>query len=86
MIEQGLIIEHPEGLSSKNGGRKPIPLSINKDYGYTIGIAIQSGHYSVVAVNLAGDILEIKEEKRVHHERQPGIKRTTYILGIPQAA
>lgn len=62
MIEQGLIIEHPEGLSSKNGGRKPIPLSINKDYGYTIGIAIQSGHYSVVAVNLAGDILEIKEE------------------------
>jgi predicted NBD/HSP70 family sugar kinase len=62
MIEQGLIIEHAEGQSGKNGGRKPIPLSINKDYGYIIGIAIQSGHYSVVAVNLAGDILETKEE------------------------
>lgn len=62
LIQQGLITELPEGQPGKNGGRKPIPLMINKDYGYIIGIAIQSGHYSVVVVNLAGEILEVKEE------------------------
>jgi len=62
LIEQGLITELSEKQPGKNGGRKPIPLTINKDYGYIIGIAIQSGHYSAVAVNLAGKILEVKEE------------------------
>lgn len=62
LLEQGAIIELPQRPSGKYGGRKPIPLIINKDYGYIIGIAIQSGHYSTVAVNLAGEILEEKEE------------------------
>ncbi len=62
LLEQGAISELPQGPSGKYGGRKPIPLIINKDYGYIIGIAVQSGHYSAVAVNLAGEILEIKEE------------------------
>ena len=62
LIEQGVVTELPQGPSGKYGGRKPTPLVINKDYGYIIGIAIQSGHYSAVAVNLAGEILEVKEE------------------------
>jgi len=41
MVAQGLILEMPEGVPNKNGGRKPIPLSLNKDYGVVIGIAIQ---------------------------------------------
>jgi predicted NBD/HSP70 family sugar kinase len=37
-------------------------LAIKKEYGYIIGIAIQAGHYTAVAVNLAGEFLEVKEE------------------------
>ena len=62
LIEEGIVQELSEGQAGKNGGRKPIPLRINKDYGYIIGIAIQAGHYTAVAVNLAGEFLEIKEE------------------------
>lgn len=67
LIEQKIIIEHNDDednddIPSINGGRRPIPLTINKNYGIIIGIAIQSGQYTAVAVNLAGDILEVKEE------------------------
>ncbi|MHC1693447.1 MAG: ROK family protein [Sphaerochaetaceae bacterium] len=62
MVEQGIIKELPEGQPGRKGGRKPIPLSINKDYGIIIGIAIQNGHYTALAVNLAGEILEAREE------------------------
>lgn len=62
LIEQQLVIELPEGQPSRAGGRKPIPLAINKAYGYIIGIAIQSGHYTAVVVNLAGEFLAVKEE------------------------
>jgi len=62
LIENGVIVELSEGLPSASGGRKPTPLAMNKDYGYLIGIAIQSGHYTAVAVNLAGEFLETKEE------------------------
>jgi predicted NBD/HSP70 family sugar kinase len=62
LIEQGIIIEHEEEASGMTGGRRPIPLTINKNYGITIGIAIQSGQYTAVAINLAGEILEVKEE------------------------
>jgi len=62
MVAQGLILELPEGSPNKNGGRKPIPLILNKDYGVVIGIAIQYGHFTAIAVNLSGEILEVKEE------------------------
>lgn len=62
LIEESLVLESAEGQAGKSGGRKPIPLTINKDYGYIIGIAIQAGHYTAVAVNLAGEFLEVKEE------------------------
>lgn len=62
LIEQGIIIEQEEAPSSQKGGRRPISLTINKNYGIIIGIAIQSGQYTAVAVNLAGEILEVKED------------------------
>jgi predicted NBD/HSP70 family sugar kinase len=62
LVAKGLITEKPEKVSSKNSGRKPVPLVLNKDYGVVVGIAIQYGHYTAVAVNLAGEILEVKEE------------------------
>jgi len=58
LIEQGIAQETAEGETGKRGGRKPIYLSINKDYGYIFGIEIQTTYIIAVAVNLAGDILE----------------------------
>lgn len=62
LIESGIVREVPEDQGANNVGRRPIPLVIDKDYGYVIGIAIQAGHYTAVAVNLAGDFLEVKED------------------------
>jgi predicted NBD/HSP70 family sugar kinase len=62
LIENGVVEELPEGPPSRSGGRKPTPLAIRKEYGYIIGISIQCGHYTAVAVNLAGEFLETKEE------------------------
>ncbi|MDA3956574.1 ROK family transcriptional regulator [Oceanispirochaeta sp.] len=62
LIKKGIVIEMEEDSISPIGGRRPIPLMVNKNYGIIIGIAIQCGHYTAVAVNLAGDFLEEKEE------------------------
>lgn len=60
LLELGLITEISEGQAGPAGGRKPIHLAINKDYGYIIGIEMQVEAYSVVAVNLAGEVLRFK--------------------------
>ena len=57
LIENGLIFEKEEGEASSRGGRKPIFLAVNKEYGRFIGIELQLGFYEVVVVDLAGNIL-----------------------------
>ncbi|MFQ3547104.1 MAG: ROK family transcriptional regulator [Termitinemataceae bacterium] len=70
LIELGLVTEIAEGQASPVGGRKPIQLAINKDYGYIIGIEMQVEAYSVVAVNLTGEVLKFKTAaKRITAER-----------------
>lgn len=64
LLKSGLVNEIAEGRAGPNGGRKPIHLAINKDYGYIIGIEMQYEAYSVVGVNLAGDILRFKKVPR----------------------
>lgn len=64
LLDLGLVTEISEGKSGPAGGRKPIQLSINKDYGYIIGIEFQVEAYSVVAVNIAGEVLAFRKEAR----------------------
>ncbi len=64
LLEIGLVTEISEGQAGPNGGRRPIHLAINKDYGFIIGIEMQVEAYSVVAVNLAGDVLRFRKENR----------------------
>jgi len=56
LLELGLILEAEEGEASSRGGRRPIQLEINKDFGRIIGIEIQLGGYVAVLVDLAGGI------------------------------
>lgn len=69
LLDIGLVTEISEGRSGPNGGRRPIHLSINKDYGFIIGIEMQVETYTVVAVNLNGELLFArKAEKRISGE------------------
>ena len=54
LMKKGVVHEMAEGKSSPQGGRKPIQLAINKDYGCVAGIEIQPNYYEIVVVNLEG--------------------------------
>jgi hypothetical protein len=57
LIAAGLVREVAVGEASPRGGRKPVYLTVNKDFGCVVGIEVQPQSYSIVALNLQGDIL-----------------------------
>ncbi|TCW61201.1 ROK family transcriptional regulator [Treponema sp. J25] len=79
LLDLGLITEIAEGEAGPSGGRKPIQLGINKNYGYIIGIELQVETYSVVVVNLAGEVLSFKKVEKV-------MKPQTFIDDVIQIA
>jgi len=62
MLEKKLVLETTEGPSTPQGGRKPVRLEINKNYGYILGFEIRPQSYTVVAVDILGDILFSRTE------------------------
>lgn len=64
LLDIGLVSELSEGRAGPNGGRRPIQLGINKNYGYVVGIESRSDSYSAVAMNMAGDTLRYMREYR----------------------
>jgi len=63
-IKIGIVQEMKEGTPGPQGGRRPIFLCINKDYGCVAGIEIQPNYYKIVLINLEGDMLHTKTIKR----------------------
>ncbi|MBO4404851.1 MAG: ROK family transcriptional regulator [Treponema sp.] len=57
LIEKDLILEGVVGSSSAKGGRPPISLTINKNFGCIIGIDLQPENYTVVVISVDGSIL-----------------------------
>ncbi len=57
MLSINLVHETAVGEAGPQGGRKPIYLTINKDFGCVLGIEIQPESYTVVVVNMSGDML-----------------------------
>lgn len=55
-LDMGLIIEAVEGEAGPTGGRKPIFLKINKEYGCILGIDLRKDSFTVIAVDLNGEI------------------------------
>lgn len=66
LIDQGIILETAEGVAGPQGGRKPVQIELNKEYGYVIGLEIRPESYTAVAVDLAGDILFSRTEQQSH--------------------
>jgi predicted NBD/HSP70 family sugar kinase len=72
LIDQRLVDEIEEGEGSRQGGRKPILLSIAKDFGYVVGIELQPESFIALATNLSGEIL--------HEVSGPGDFRTRNLV------
>jgi predicted NBD/HSP70 family sugar kinase len=68
LIEQGIIIETNEGSSGPQGGRKPVYIKLNKQYGCVLGVEFRPESYMAVAVDLEGEICFTATEKiNTHH-------------------
>ncbi len=77
-IAQGMVIETSSGQAGPQGGRRPIFLTINKDYGCAAGFEIQPSYWRLVIVNLDGEILY----EQVEAER---IDRRTLIPALSES-
>ncbi|MEZ0537612.1 ROK family protein [Caldicellulosiruptoraceae bacterium PP1] len=58
LINQNLVFE--VGEADSTGGRKPILLQFNYDYGYTIGIRIKNNLFEIALTNLKPNIISMK--------------------------
>lgn len=63
-IKLGVVQEMAEGKPGPQGGRRPIFLTINKNYGCVAGVEIQPDYYKILLINLEGNILFTKTIKR----------------------
>lgn len=61
LVDSSLICEGERGVPTEKGGRKPVFLSVNPDFGCVIGIEIQLDSYHAVAVSFDGNTVVKKE-------------------------
>lgn len=54
LVESNLICEGERGVPTEKGGRKPVFLSVNPDFGCVIGIEVQLDCYHVAVVSFDG--------------------------------
>ena len=57
LVSSGVICEGERGDPTERGGRKPVFLSINPDFGSVIGIEIQLDFYHVAVVSFDGKVV-----------------------------
>ncbi len=95
LIEGDLLLELAEGTSVPKGGRKPVMLGINKEFGLILGLEIQVNLYRATLISLDGNIIwnrsgSIKKSnnlfkivQEIYSELEDDIeKETSPILGI----
>jgi glucokinase len=71
LLHEGLVIETGEGVSSSKGGRKPIHLMINQDYGYVISLVIRHHVSNIAVCDLDGNILQLLESSMDEFRGEP---------------
>jgi len=57
LIENGVVFEEKEGIAMPQGGRKPICLGLNPNFGCVAGIEIQPSGYHAVVIDVFGTAL-----------------------------
>ena len=61
----GIVKAFAQGSSGPQGGRKPIQLKINQEFGYALGIEINPDGFRVVLANLHGEIVAYEGREMV---------------------
>lgn len=69
LIDGGLIREAAEGDASPQGGRRPVYLELNAEYGYVLGIELQPEFFRAVLVDLSGTALREWADERPRDDR-----------------
>ena len=57
LLEKNWVFELPEGDVGPRGGRKPVKLRLNKNFGCIAGIDIHAHYCSALMINMEGEIL-----------------------------
>lgn len=73
--EQQLVEKHGEGDSTKIGGRKPIMLNINRDYGYTIALDMGYDYLDVMLNYFNGKMIS-------YNRYQLKVNNLTNVLSV----
>jgi predicted NBD/HSP70 family sugar kinase len=63
LLRAGLVHETAEREAGPLGGRKPVPLTLNRRYGSVLGLELRPESYTAVATDLEGTILYSKFER-----------------------
>lgn len=63
LLSQEVVLLADEGDPGPKGGRKPVNLTLNKKFGFVLGIEMRPECYTVVASDLDGEVLFYKSEQ-----------------------
>ncbi len=63
LLRAGLVQEKAEGEAGPLGGRRPVPLALNRSYGCVLGLELRPESYTAVATDLEGSVLYSKFER-----------------------
>lgn len=62
LLQREIVEEFAEGHSSLKGGRKPVFLTVRRDFGCVVGLEIQTERYTAVAIDLDGTVRYSRSE------------------------
>jgi len=80
LINHKLVIEIGEGTSRKQGGRKPVLLSLNSSEKYVIGVDIGTNSIVIALSNLRGEVLKKNRIPTSHNKSVDNITRQVEIM------
>lgn len=63
LLRAGLVQETGEGAAGPLGGRRPVPLALNRRYACVLGLELRPESYTAVATDLEGNVLYSKFER-----------------------
>lgn len=58
LLENHVIFESETGVSTDKGGRKPVSLTINQQFGMVLGVELQADFYQACVISFDGKIIE----------------------------
>jgi len=80
LLQEGIIVETGEGEASSKGGRKPIYLMINQDYGCVIALVVRHQTTNIAVCNLEGEIIGQIEHPTAKYRGESLVKELENVI------